>query len=198
MRRYWVYFVPAGLILLTALAVRVGAGSDGPAESGSASAPTSSTSTSMPVVTTITTTIDEAPHQPEHATPVDLDLSAVDRIDPQVVAAARGCAYWAHPRGETAEGLAQRLSPVATPEMTAAVAELRMPDSGQDVVEAYPGAIERETKITFSIGCRTLTAGPDGAPTAPPTAVLSEVTVVLGPDTGWTVVGANVGGLVLH
>lgn len=89
MRRYWVYFVPAGLILLTALAVRVGAGSDGPAESGSASAPTSSTSTSMPVVTTITTTIDEAPHQPEHATPVDLDLSAVDRIDPR----------WWRPRG---------------------------------------------------------------------------------------------------
>jgi hypothetical protein len=125
--------------------------------------PTSSTSLPAPVVTT-TTVVEEAPNQPEDATPVELDLSGVNLGNANAVAAAWGCGYWAHPPGETAEGLAQRLAPVATPEMTAAVAELRMPDFGADVVEVYPGAVERTSKMTYTIGCRSLTAGPDGAP----------------------------------
>jgi hypothetical protein len=196
MRRSWLYFVPAALIVVTAGIVRL-TSDGGPVESVTASASTSSTSLAAPVVTT-TTVVEQAPHQPEDATPVELDLSGIDLGNSDAVAAAWGCGYWAHPRGETADGLAQRLAPVATPEMTAAVAELRMPDFGADVVEVYPGAIERTSKMTYTIGCRTLTAGPDGAPTAPPAAVLSEITLVFVPASShWLVAGATVGGLVL-
>jgi hypothetical protein len=196
MRRSWLYFVPAALIVVTAGIARL-VSDDGPAQSVAASAPTSSTLLAAPVVTTTTTVVEEAPHQPEAATPVPLDLAGVNRQDPRAVAAAWGCAYWAHPRGETAEALAQRLSPLATPEMTAAVAELRMPDFGSEVVEVYPGATERTNKPnTYSVGCRTLTAGPDGAPKAPPAAVLPEVTVAFD-GRQWLVSGATVGGLVL-
>lgn len=53
-----------------------------------------------------------------------------------------------------------------------------------------------ETPNTYSVGCSTLTTGPDGAPTAPPAAVFPEGTMTLeGP--GWVVSGAEVGGLVL-
>jgi hypothetical protein len=52
--------------------------------------------------------------------------------------------------------------------------------------------------MTYTVGCRTLTAGPDGAPTAAPSAVLSEITLVFVPGRShWLVAGATVGGLVL-
>lgn len=192
--RQWLHFVPAALIILTAITARLAAG--GHEAAGPAPAPAVTSSSSAPAPTA-TTAPQVAPHQPEDATPVVLDLSAVDRQDPQAVATAWGCAFWAHPRGETAEGLAQRLSPLASAEMSNAVAQLHVPDFGADIVEVYPGVTERTGKLnTYSVGCHTLTAGPDGAPTAPPAAVLPEVTVSF--EGGqWVVSGATVGGLVL-
>lgn len=76
-------------------------------------------------------------------------------------------------------------------------AELRVPDFGPDVVEVYPGATKRTNKAnTYSVGWRTLTAGPDGAPTAPPAAVLAKVTVTFDGHQR-LVSAATVGALVL-
>lgn len=196
-RRHWLYFIPAAAIVLTAVAVRLAAGGSDLNDPAAAPPPSSSTSSTSTSVVTTDTTAPEAPAEPEDAAPVDLDLTKVDRQNPREVAIAWGCAYWAHPRSETPEALAQRLAPLATAEMTAAVEQLRIPDYGTDVVEVYPGVAERtETPNTYSVGCSTLTTGPDGAPTAPPAAVFPEVTMTIeGP--GWVVSGAVVGGLVL-
>ena len=197
-RRSWWYFLPALLILLAALVARLLMDGGEPPEP--VAPPTTSSSSTAPataVPSTTTTTLEEAPLQGEGDAPLDLDLTKVDRQLPKDVAAAWGCAYWAHPRGETPEALAQRLSPLATPEMTAAVEQLRIPDYGGDAVEVYPGATERAAKPnTYSVGCRIVTVGPDGTPTAPPKEVLPEVTVGLD-RTRWVVSGATVGGVVL-
>ena len=198
-RRRWPYFVPAALILFAAILVRLTGAGDEPTNTAAPPVPPPSTSTVPATVATTAATAaaEQAPHEPEDAAPVDLNLTTLQRQTPHQVAAAWGCAYWAHPRGETAEALAQRLSPLATPEMTAAAEQLRLPDYGADVVEVYPGATERGAKPnTYSVGCHTVTTGPDGAPTAPPTVVLPEVTVTVHHGQ-WVVSGATVGGLVL-
>ena len=199
-RRSWWYFLPALLILLGALVARLLIGGGEPPEPVAAPT-TSSSSTAAPstlaTTTTTTTDVDEAPLQEEGNAPLDLDLTKVNPQRPRDVATAWGCAYWAHPRGETPQALAQRLSPLATPEMTAAVEQLRIPDYRGDAVEVYPGATERAAKPnTYSVGCRIVTVGPDGTPTAPPKEVLPEVTVGLD-RTRWVVSGATVGGVVL-
>lgn len=195
--RHWLHFVPGALIVLTAITVRLAAGGNEAAGPAPAPAVTSSSSVPAPMATTATTAPDVAALQFEDATPVAPDLSAVDRQDPKAVASAWGCAYWAHPRGETAEALAHRLSPLASAEMSIAVGQLHVPDFGADIVEVYSGVTELTAKPnTYSVGCHTVTTGPDGAPTAPPAAVLPEVTVNFH-GGHWVVSGATVGGLVL-
>lgn len=199
-RRRWWYFLPALLIVLAAVAARLLLGDSERAEPVAAP-PTSTSSTApsttMASTTTSTTAVEQAPLQEEGDAPLDLDLTKVNRQRPRDVATAWGCAYWAHPRGETPQALAYRLSALATAEMTAAVEELRIPDYGGDAVEVYPGATERAAKAnTYSVGCRIVTVGPDGAPTAPPKEVLPEVTLSLDRDR-WVVSGATVGGVVL-
>lgn len=199
-RRSWWYFLPALLILLAALVARLLMGGGEPP--GPVAAPTTTSSSTAPpstvaTTTTSTTVVDEAPLQAEGDTPLDLDLTKVNPLRPRDVATAWGCAYWAHPRGETPQELAQRLSPLATREMTAAVQQLRIPDYRGDAVEVYPGATKRATNPnTYSVGCRIVTVGRDGAPTAPPKEVLPEVTVSF-ERTRWVVSGATVGGVVL-
>jgi hypothetical protein len=140
-----------------------------------------------------------APAPPEARDPeaIDPDLSKVGTDDPETVATAWACAYWSHPQGETAGQMAQRLSPLSTPELTAALADLRIPTAPTDIVSVIPGAIEPGPEAdTYRVGCQTVTTGPDGTPTAPTAGHNTEVRLVPTPD-GWRVAGATAGGLTV-
>ena len=112
------------------------------------------------------------------------DLDDVDTDNPVEVASAWGCAYWAHPRGETPEQLADRLAPLSTPELAAGLAELRLSDLGQLTIEVAPGQTDPGPGDIWTVRCHTTTTGADAAPTGPPTPVAITVHLTRTPD-GW-------------
>jgi len=139
-------------------------------------------------------TVADGPDEPEA---IDPDVSGVATDSPEPVATAWACAYWSHPRGETAEQLAERLSPLSTPELTVALSQLRIPSGADDVVSVIPGVTEPGPDTgTYEVGCQTVTTAVDGTPTAPTAAHRTEVRVTRTAD-GWRVAGATVGGLTL-
>lgn len=131
--------------------------------------------------------------QDESELPTVEDLEDVDRDDPSAVAAAWGCGYWAHPRGEGAEQLAERLAPLSTGEIQAAVAELRVSGLDSDTVEVIPGTVEQGTADTWTVNCVTVTTGADAAPVGSPTPVTIVVGLTEAPD-GWLVAQATLPG----
>jgi hypothetical protein len=134
---------------------------------------------------------------PDEPAEIDPDVSGVTTDSPETVATAWACAYWSHPRGETAAQLAERLSPLSTPELTVALSQLRITIGPDEVVSVIPGATERGPDAgTYDVGCQTVTTTADGAPTAPTAAHTTEVRLTR-TDDGWRVEGATVGGLTL-
>jgi hypothetical protein len=137
------------------------------------------------------------PDEPDEAEETDPDVGEVATDSPEPVATAWACAYWSHPRGETAEQLAGRLAPLSTPELTIALSQLRIPFGPDEVVSVISGAtVPGPDAGTYEVGCQTVTTTADGTPTAPTAARNTEVRLTRTAD-GWRVAGATVGGLTL-
>ncbi len=94
---------------------------------------------------------------------LDLDLTLVDSSNPDEVALAVGCAFYARPnRAETNVDLADRLLPLITDDLHAAIPTIRQP--GDDIVTVIP-AIANEVRFEFyQVSCNRSTTGVNGIP----------------------------------
>lgn len=152
--------------------------------------------TAPPVERGVTTTVVSPPEaDDDRYDPVSTDLSTVERRQPQSVATA-WCAYWTRTKSETAPEWAERLEPIATPEMVEALADLNFGGEDPYTREAESGALTSLGDNRWRIDCTTRTVRPDGAPIAPPEPTNAVVTLVED-DDGWKVSATAQGGLVL-
>jgi hypothetical protein len=158
---------------------------------------TASSSTAPPVDSDGDPGTAPAPPEPHDPEAIDPDVSRVDTAEPETVATAWACAYWSHPRGETAEQMAERLAPLSTPELAAAIADLRLATSPMEIVSVIPGTTQPGPETnSYVVGCQTVTTTADGTPTAPTAAHNTEVRLTR-TSAGWRVAEATVGGLTL-
>lgn len=135
-------------------------------------------------------------HEADSHIPTVEDISAIDTTDPEAVAAGWACAYWSHPRGESADERSERLAPLSTDQITNAVSQLRV-DLDLLIIETVTGHVEPTSDETWTVHCSVITIGTDRRPTGPPEAVTTELQLVDTPD-GWRVDQATLdGGLTL-
>lgn len=94
---------------------------------------------------------------------IDLDLTLVDRTDPDAVALAAGCSFYAKPtRADTNTDLADRLRPLITDELHTAITTLR--PAGDDIATVIP-AIADEVRFQFyEVSCNRSVTGINGIP----------------------------------
>ncbi len=113
----------------------------------------SSTTTTQVLTVTSTTDSDVGPVPEVGAEDsLNLDTENIDSTLLESVASEVGCGYVAKPtRSETPQQLAERLSPLITPELSEAIASLR--GGGTDILQVSPGAVTRLRYQVYQVGC---------------------------------------------